>query len=335
MAARGESRAVPCAVWARADVGRSRPLRPLRQLLEASLLRTLGAIARRVPFETASDLGAWLGRAAFRLFVRRRRIAVENITRSLGPNPGGSPADAVARRAFEQLGRTLLEFIALPGQRREDLLARIEFVGFEPLAELAREGKGAVVLTGHFGNWELLGASIGMRYRAMKYLLPPQTNPRSDQYLNDVRRRLGVEPIMIGRGMRAAIHALREGDFLGMLPDQDARRAGIHVPFFGRPASTHTGPARLAYRAGAPIAIGLLERAGKGKFRARVLRILHPALDREESAEVLRLTREITEVLEVGIRERPDHWYWIHRRWKTPPPSGASVDVSPANAITR
>jgi len=104
-----------------------------------------------------------------------------------------------------------------------------------------------------------------------------------------------------------------------MLPDQDARRAGIHVPFFGRPASTHTGPARLAIAANAPIGVGVMERSGRGRFRARVLRVLTPDPSAEEEAEVRRLTVEMTKALEEAIRGRPDHWYWLHRRWKTPP----------------
>jgi KDO2-lipid IV(A) lauroyltransferase len=298
------------------------------------MLRTLGAVARMLPFERAGDLGAGIGAAAFHLLGRRRRIAIENLTLALGPAPGGLKAETVARRAFEQLGRSFLEFLALPAQRREDLLARIEFVGFEPLQEWGRAGRGAVVVSGHFGNWELLGAVSGMGLAPMKYLLPRQTNPGSDDYLNEVRRGAGVEPLVIGYRMRAGLRALKEGAFLGMLPDQDARRAGIHVPFFGRPASTHTGPARLAIAANAPIAVGVMERSGRGRFRARILRVLVPDPSAEEEDEVRRLTAEVTEVLEEAIRGRPDHWYWIHRRWKTPP-GEAAPSPAPARAAVR
>jgi Kdo2-lipid IVA lauroyltransferase/acyltransferase len=297
------------------------------------LLRALGAVARALPFETAGDLGAAVGATAFLLLGRRRRIAIENVTRALGPEPGGVKAEIVARRAFVQLGRTFVEFLALPAQAREGLLARIEFVGFEPLREWARAGRGAVVVTGHFGNWELLGmlASMGA---PMKYLLPRQTNPGSDDYLNEIRRLAGVEPLTIGQGMRTGLRAIRSGAFLGMLPDQDARRAGIHVPFFGRPASTHTGPARLAIAANAPIAVGVIERTGRGRFRARVLRILTPDSSADRETEVRRLTAAMTGALEEAIRGRPDHWYWIHRRWKTPPPEEAVTVTLPAALTT-
>ena len=300
-------------------MGRRRPFRPLRQRIEAALLRALGAASRALGFERASDLGAVVGRAAFHLLKRRRTIATENITRSLGENPGGQPARALARRAFEQLGRSFLEFLSLPGQPRDRILERIDFVGFEPAEEWARSKRGAILLTGHFGNWELIGAAVGMRYAPVKYVLPAQTNPGSDAYLNETRRKLGIEPIVIGQGMRTALRSLRQGAFLGMLPDQDARKAGIHVPFFGRPASTHTGPARLALAGRAPILVAVLERTGRGRFRARAILVTEPDPHRDETEEVFRITREVTAALEGAIRERPDHWYWIHRRWKTPP----------------
>ena len=289
----------------------------MRQRLEAILLRAVGALARSLPFERASDLGAGVGLLAFRILARRRRIAEENIARVLGDSVA---PHALAKSAFEQLGRSFLEFLALPAESRESLRGRVVFEGFEPALERCRAGKGAIMITAHFGNWELLGAAFGVLTGRVKYLLPAQTNPASDAYLNDVRRRIGVEPLQIGFGMRSGLHALREGAFVGMLPDQDARKVGLHVPFLGRLASTHTAPARLAISADCPIMVALLTREGPGRFRARMRRILTPDPRAPEASEVERLTRLMNEALEEGIRERPDHWYWIHRRWKTPPP---------------
>jgi len=281
-------------------------------------------VARALPFERASDFGAFVGRLAFHLLARRRRIAEENIARALGADvPGGGDPVAVralARSAFEQLGRSFLEFLALPAQSPESLVARVTFEGFDPMMARLREGKGAIMITAHFGNWELLGAVVGVKTGRVKYLLPAQTNPAADAYLNDVRRRLGIEPLQIGFGMRSGLRALREGAFVGMLPDQDARKVGLHVPFFGRLASTHTAPARLAMSARCPIMVALLTREGPGRFRARLRRVLTPDAAAPEAAEVERLTRLMNEAIEEGIRERPEHWYWIHRRWKTPPP---------------
>ncbi len=230
-------------------------------------------------------------------------------------------ARELARRTFAQIGRSFLEFLALPRLGHKGILSRVALEGFEPLIEWARAGKGAVVLTAHFGNWELLGASMRARGAPMQYLLPPQSNEGSDATFDGIRAELGIPAVKIGFGMRGALLALRSGAFLGMLPDQDARKVGIHVPFFGRPASTHTGPARLADRARCPIAVGLIEREPGPRFRARIVAILTPDTNVEEALEVERITRAVTETIEAGVRRRPDHWYWLHRRWKTPPPT--------------
>lgn len=310
-------------------MGRKRPFRPLRQAIEARALRALGWIARSLSFERAGDLGALVGRLAWRLLARRRRIAIDNIVQALGPTPGGEPAERIAHRSFEQLGRSFLEFLALPAHSPESLLARIELQGFEPARQWIAERRGVVFLTGHFGNWELLGAAIGWTYAPVHYVFPRQTNPASDAYLNEVRRKLGIGCYVIEDGMLPPMRTLKRGGLLGMLADQDARKIGIHVPFFGRPASTLTGPARLAIAAKAPILIGMMERAERGRFRARMVRMIEPSPDADERAEIFRMTREVNEAFEDVIRARPDHWYWIHRRWKTPPPHAAAVAPAP------
>ena len=300
------------------------PLRPLRHRFEAALLGALGFVARRLPFTWAGSVGGGVGRLAFAVLGRRRRIAVENIRRALGDPVDGTPAEGLARRAFEQLGRSFVEFLWLEGRRPEELAPLASLEELDPLLERAREGKGAVLVTAHFGNWELFGAAMRARGLPIRYLLPPQGNAASDAYFDAVRRSVGIEPVKIGFGMRDALRALRAGDCLAMLPDQDARRVGAHVPFFGRPASTHTGPARLAVRAGCPIAVVMIERTGPGRFRGRLDAMLLPREEAEEEDEVLRLTREITATIEAAVRRRPDHWYWLHRRWKTPPPPNVS-----------
>ena len=296
------------------------PLRPLRQKLEVAGLHTIGFVARVLPFTWTSALGAGVGRLAFYVMRRRRRIAIENITKALGHETDGVPARELARRTFIQIGRSFLEFLALPRLGPAGILDRVELIGYEPVLEWARAGRGAVMLTAHYGNWEILGAAVRAAGGPVRYLLPPQSNEGSDAYFDRIRDQLGIDSIKIGFGMRGALKALRSGAFLGMLPDQDARRVGIHVPFFGRPASTHTGPARLAYRARCPIVLALVEREPGARFRSRVVAILEADPAQEESREVERLTRAINDGIEAGVRRRPDHWYWLHRRWKTPPP---------------
>ncbi|HSQ59487.1 MAG TPA: lysophospholipid acyltransferase family protein [Acidobacteriota bacterium] len=301
-------------------MGRPRPLRPLRQALETGALRLLAGIARALPLETASDLGAFLGGVARRILPRRRRIAEENLRDALGLSE--TEAARAARAVFTQLGRSFVEFLALPAHGWDELERRVTSDGgIERLRAWNESGRGAVLVTGHFGNWELLGASLGHRAGGVAYVFPAQSNPGTDAFINETRRRLGVELIPMEQGMRRALRRILHGGNIGMLVDQDARRIGIHLPFFGRPASTLTGAARLAIRGRAPLYVTLLERTGRARFHARLLDWMEPREGADEEAEVARLTLALNEALERAIRERPDHWYWIHRRWKTPPPA--------------
>jgi len=305
-------------------MGRSRPLRPLRHKLETAALTLLTLIARALPLPVASDFGAILGRLALPILARRRRIAIENLRAALGLSE--SEAVAMTPAIFRQLGRSFVEFLALPAHDWDEINRRVVFdEAFARLEEHAKSGKGAVLVTAHYGNWELFGAAVGRRVGGVAYVFPPQSNPGSGARINETRSRLGVELIDMEQGMRRALKRILQGGHIGMLMDQDARKIGVHVPFFGRPASTLTGPARLAIRARAPIYFGVLDRVGRATFHGRTLAWLEPIPGAEEEAELIRLTRAMNEALEAAVRERPDHWYWIHRRWKTPPPESAAT----------
>jgi len=308
-------------------VGRRRPLRPVRHALETGALRLLAWTARSLPLEAASRLGGVLGGAAHVLLARRRRIAEENLRAALGLSD--EDAARMGRAVFRQLGRSFVEFLALPGRSAESLERRIAFDdGFDRLPAHRAGGRGVILLTAHYGNWELLGAVTGRRIGGMAYVFPAQSNPGADALINATRRRLGVALIPMEQGMRRALRLLLQGGNVGMLPDQDARRLGIHVPFFGRPASTLTGPARLAIRARCPIFFALLDRVGPARYQARTIAWIEPVAGAEEEGEVRRICGEINQALERAVRERPDHWYWIHRRWKTPPPGDAAAHAT-------
>lgn len=300
-------------------MGRSRPLRPLRHALETAALNFLAFVARALPLPVASDLGDLLGRMALPFLAKRRRIATENLRTALGLSE--DEARAMTASVFRQLGRSFVEFLALPAHSWEELGRRVRFdEGFARIDDHAKTGKGAVLVTAHYGNWELFGAIVGKRVGGVAYVFPPQSNPGTGARINETRSRLGVELIDMEQGMRRALKRILQGGHIGLLMDQDARKIGVHVPFFGRPASTLTGPARLAIRARAPLYFGLLDRVGRATFQVKSLAWLEPIPGAEEEAELYRLTLAMNEALEAAIRERPDHWYWIHRRWKTPPP---------------
>ena len=197
-----------------------------------------------------------------------------------------------------------------------------EVVGDIDQLEAAMDtGGGAVLVTGHFGNWELCGAALAVRGIPLDAVARPQANPLTDRLINDARARFGMNVIPMAGATKHSLRALLAGRAVGLVADQDARDRGLFVPFFGRPASTFRGPAVLALRTGAPVFLITAVRDGD-RYTVRVRRIPVPEAVDEPERE---LTAAISAALEAAIRERPGQYLWQHRRWKTAAPGDGTA----------
>jgi KDO2-lipid IV(A) lauroyltransferase len=286
--------------------------------LEAALVRALGAGARALPWRASLGAGAALGDAARRIGIRRR-VAEDNLARAF---PGRAPAEraAILRAHYRELGRIALEYprlAELVRAPRGEVVAEVR--GAEHLERARAGGRGAVLLSGHFGNVELMGAALG-RLHPVDFLVRPLSNPGVEAWIAAQRARAGVGSVSADTGTRAAYRALRDNRWVAMLADQDARRHGVFVPFLGRPASTALGPARIALATGAAIIMGFCWRGADGRHTIEVDPALDPGDPRDPRAAE-RLTALHVARLEQRVRERPECWFWLHRRWKTAPPA--------------
>lgn len=299
---------------------------------ETALAKVLRGGIRRAPWRTTLGWGVSLGETA-RAFGVRRRVAEQNLALAF-PDRGVEERAAILDAHYHELGRVLVEYARLsdlvhapPGE----VVERVE--GMEHLEAVRAGGRGALLLTGHFGNFELLGAWLG-RMHPVDFVVQPMSNPGVDEMLARERERAGVGQIPIGGGVRGVLQSLAANRWVALVADQDARRHGVFVPFFGRPASTPVGPARIALRTGAPIVMGFAERLIDGRHRLRVLPPL-VASDPTAPDAVRALTALHTAELERQVRARPEMWFWLHRRWKTSPDPlevGAGLDAAPDSA---
>jgi KDO2-lipid IV(A) lauroyltransferase len=224
---------------------------------------------------------------------------------------------------YRELGRVAADYARLPAlvrAPRERVFA--SWTGEEHLHAARARGRGVVFLTGHFGHFELFGAATGQMI-PIAFMVKPLTNPGADTWLRELRSASGVEQLPIGAGVRGALKRLKAGGAVAMLADQDARRDGVFVPFFGTPASTPTGPAWLSLASGAPIVFGTCLRAPDGRYAAGFLPPIVPVGEASDPQAVRDLTRRHTALLEHAIRQRPESWFWLHQRWKTAPRSKA------------
>lgn len=298
----------------------SRRGRTLRHRLEYALVRGLQGLERVLGRRLAGALMAAAGRLAYRPLGIRRGV-VESHLRQAFPDRDARWLRRTAAAAYAHLGREGLSLLRLYRLGPEDVSRETRVIeGLDALRAAVDQGRGAVLVTGHFGNWEIGGAALAVRGIPLDVVVQRQANPLFDRLINDARARLGMRVIYRGRAPKDALRGLREGRAVAFVADQDARRAGVFVPFLGRPASTYRGPAVLALRSGAPVFMGTAVRAPDGRYDVRLRPIPDPPPgDAEERAEAL--TAAYTGALEAAVRERPEQYFWHHRRWKTTPPA--------------
>lgn len=290
-------------------------MRRLKYRLEYLGMKSILALLGSQPLERTASWGRQVGRFWYRVDRRHRELAVDNISRGLGLDRVS--AEAVARRTFENLGRTLAEFASFG--RIEELLDQVEIEGEDNLREAMGRGKGIFILSAHFGNWELGVAAIS-RIVSLTSVARPMKNPLTDGVINDLRKGAGQSVIGHRNATRKILKALGRNEAVGILLDQNtSRQEGIFVDFLGRPASTNSGLALLAEKTGAAIVPIFIVRQGDMGHRITIeppLELAHLE-DRQHNRGVN--TARCAAMIESYVRRNPDHWFWVHNRWKVQP----------------
>ena len=288
--------------------------RKFRQSIEYAAVRGALALAARAPLEAGRHVGAMVGRSAFDIARVRRDTSTANVAASLGVST--EVAGKIARASYANLGRCLLEYAAFARLTRAEVVDLTEVEGLEHLERAVADRKGAILITAHLGNWELLGAGVAARGFPVHYLVGEQTNTRVDDVMNDLRRRQGIGIISRSIALRKVMQTLGGGQFVAILTDQDARKGGVVVDFLGRPASTVRGPALFAIRRGCPIIPCFIWRDGQ-RHRAVVEAPMRGLPIDDEDEAIRELTQRYTDRVTARIREHPDEYFWPHRRWKS------------------
>ncbi len=277
----------------------------------------------RFPTSVGLWIGAALGGLAARLLGRRREIALTNL-RIAFPDWSDERRRRVWHAACANLGRSFFEFTQIGTLSSDELISRVTVEGLDHMEAARKESPtgGVIVLSAHFGCWELMAAAMAQRGFPICLVQRPRGNPHLDRLLTRWRERAGIEVIHRGSAARAAMRALHAGRLVGVALDQNTpRREGIFVNFFGRPASTRDGPARLALRLGVPVLPAFIFRVnGRARHVLRISPPIRPAAAAEDRHEATRENvQRMTRCIEDAIRSAPDQWNWAHRRWRARP----------------
>jgi KDO2-lipid IV(A) lauroyltransferase len=283
--------------------------------------RTAGVLPERAATRVAESAG----RFAWRV-LRIRRHVVETNLRLAFPGCDEAWIRRTAAASYAHLVREAVATLRAArrglGALRTDVFAE----GMDGLRAALEAGRGVVLFGGHFGNWELGVATVCAHGFPVDAMVRRQKNPLFDRALTEARIRLGMRVFDRERAARETLRALRANRVVAIIGDQDARRAGVFVPFFGRLASTTRGPAVLALRAGAAVVVMAPVRRPDGRLHVRYEPLDFDAGDRADDA-ALRLTAWFMSRLEALARTAPEQYLWHHRRWKTAPP-GATGDTT-------
>ena len=302
-----------------------RPLRARDHLLYRGLETFLSA-AGRLPLGVTRPLGAQIGALAMAISARDRRRARSHL-RIAFPSLDEASMRALLRSTARHVGKLLAEVAWLLRATPEEVAEQCAITGLEHLQRPLAAGTGAVLITGHCGNWELCNARIGVAGIPLTIAVRGMHDPRLDRIATALRSRFGAEVVPRGQDAgRRLFAALAANRVNGLLIDQDIRDIpGVFVPFFGRPAWTPSGAASLALRHGCPVVPIFAHRRSDGRHLAEI----HPPLPDPppgpSEERITALTAAATAAIERQIRAYPEQWVWMHRRWRTQPTAAAEA----------
>ena len=291
-----------------------------RQLLDYSLLYLLFLLARPLPRGFLLAAGRGLGTFVWKVVGFRRKVVLDNLRHAFGGEMDEQELRELAHAFYRNLGMTLMEFLAFPGLKKDDFIDLVEIRNKEHYTRLVDGGGGALLVSGHFGNWEMMGARVAAEGQKVSFIVKEQTNSRVDRIQNDIRHRAGIGTIRAGgSSIREMIRALRRGELIGLVGDQDAGPEGYFTEFLGRSASVFRGTAYFAWKLKVPIITGFIFRQADGRHIMEVDPPFAAEPDWDEETAVARLTEIHVARLEAAIRKAPEQYFWLHRRWKTRP----------------
>jgi KDO2-lipid IV(A) lauroyltransferase len=292
----------------------------LQYRIAVIVLRALGAGAYRLPVRLRTWLGKRIGEIFRIISPSRHRVAAENIRHAF---PKAAPAwrREIERLSFQNLGITLIELLTFPYITPAEARAALYLPGTEDVERELERGTGVLLLSGHYGNWELLGFTFPLYLDVgTSVIVAQQSNKIAEMYLDWYRRRTGNRTIPMNNAAFTIVKRLLAGEAVALLADQAAQPDHCEfVPFFGRLAATYQAPARIALRYNVPMFVAFAERLEDGRYSAVIRRIPHEDLQCTPEG-ITELTKRHVQALEEAIRKHPELWAWQHKRWKHQPP---------------
>jgi Kdo2-lipid IVA lauroyltransferase/acyltransferase len=252
----------------------------------------------------------------FYLIPIRKKVVLENLHIAFPENDVDSN-NRLAYKIYLSFAITLVEIMSLPFLDKSKLIEAVNCINPELIVDKFNEGKGVILLSSHFGNWEFGAISVALQIQLpFSVVVKPLRNPLVYEWMNKGRTKFGNEVVPLGISIRKTFQTLKEKKIVAMVADQRGPKEGVKVDFFGRKAVVYTGPAALALKTGAPIICGIPIRDKDFKYKMVLVEIPVNDLPESDEEKILQISQRYTSYLESIIREHPEQWLWMHKRWK-------------------
>lgn len=312
----------------RAIPGLRRWVREVRNRLIFELLRLVIGILRRASLDRALQWADRAGDLMYRVARGPRRLALEHVALAFGDTMSPAARERIVRASFRNVVRCLVEVLKFDAIRPQ-LDSYVEVDGWEHAEAVRALQRGAIVVTGHIGNWEILAAYFALKGLPIAAVARRLQDARINSLLLDFRTANGVQTILRESpgSSREILSVLRNNGVLAMLIDQDTHAPSISVPFFGRQARTPAAAAALALRRNLPVIAAFAQRRPGGGHRLILLPPLRIEPTGDRKRDILELTKLFSRVIEERIRANPVEWVWWHRRWRRGPTPQLDLDA--------
>ncbi|MBI1815348.1 MAG: lysophospholipid acyltransferase family protein [Deltaproteobacteria bacterium] len=281
----------------------------------------------RLSPDAALNLAERAGALLFRVLRKPRRLAVEHLRIAFGDQLSEASRVRLAGASFINIARCFCE-IAQIDTLRPQFGDYIEIDGWDHAQAVLDQGRGAVVITGHVGNWELMAAYFAWKGLPMATIARRAYEPRLNQLIVDLRRQQGVQTILLEspNATRDLLRVLKNHGLLAIVIDQEPKAASESVPFFSRAAHTPAAAASLAVRRKLPVFAAFIQRRPQRGHRITILPPFAVPDSGDVPTDIRDLTAIISEALEEQIRKNPAEWVWWHRRWWPAPLTDLDLD---------
>ncbi len=290
-----------------------------RRRILYTLFMMLDKLFLLMPYRLAIKFGRFSGKLICIVLGRYRRLTKTHLRAAFGNSKSEKEISKITRSVFINIGVSVAEILSLP-KIKNKLDSIIEINGLERMDRALAGGNGVIAVSAHFGNWELISIMFAYRGYASNIIARPIYYEKYNEWVSFMRNSMGVNIIYRTDSPKKILKLLYNNELIGITPDQDIDSVeGIFVDFFGKKTYTPSAPVKLAMAANCPIVPLFIVRKGlKHTIYVEEPILIEKGDDRD--ADVRKYTQRWSDIIEARIREHPDHWVWMHKRWKTKPP---------------